>query len=79
MSLLILTPLVNNIQSLSEYAAKIVKARMKEAPHLLPDLLDQYPIKAELANKLPHLLVDQVNLVISIILLQFNQTHYNFF
>ncbi|KAB0805530.1 hypothetical protein PPYR_02500 [Photinus pyralis] len=59
-SLFVLISTIANITPLSEYASKIVKARKKEAPHLLPDLLSIYPPKAELANKLPHLVIDQM-------------------
>lgn len=61
-SLLTLVPLVVNIRSLLEYAKKLTGARRNEAPHLLPDLQEHYPANCELANKLPHLLVDQMAL-----------------
>lgn len=59
-TLLNLIPNVVVIKQLSDYAAKIIEARRKEAPHLLPDLLSHYPANCELANKLPHLLIDQM-------------------
>ncbi|KAI4466111.1 hypothetical protein MML48_3g00021529 [Holotrichia oblita] len=61
-SLLTLVPLVVTIQPLLDYAEKLSSARKREAPHLLPDLQEQYPANCELANKLPHLLVDQMAL-----------------
>ncbi|KAK9737115.1 hypothetical protein QE152_g10986 [Popillia japonica] len=61
-SLLTLVPLVVNMQPLLDYADKLTLARKREAPHLLPDLQEQYPANCELANKLPHLLVDQMAL-----------------
>lgn len=68
-SLLILIPSVVNIQPLLDYANQIAEARKQEAPHLLPDLLTQYPANCEVANKLPHLLVDQVSFTFVCILL----------
>ncbi|GJQ76302.1 putative protein EFR3 homolog [Trypoxylus dichotomus] len=65
-SLLTLVPLIVNIQPLLDYAEKLVAARKQEAPHLLPDLQEQYPANCELANKLPHLLVDQMALCESV-------------
>lgn len=59
-SLLVLIPNVVSIQPLAEYAAKVVEDRREEAQHLLPDLLSHYPTNCESANKLPHLMVDQV-------------------
>lgn len=59
-SLLILIPNVISIKPLADYANQIVEARKHEAIHLLPDLLLHYPNNSEIANKLPHLLVDQV-------------------
>lgn len=61
-SLLSLVPLVVNIQPLLDYAGKLISARKREAPHLLPNLQEQYPANCEVANKLPHLLVDQMAL-----------------
>ncbi|KAJ8963209.1 hypothetical protein NQ318_018675 [Aromia moschata] len=57
--LLVLIPNVISIKQLVDYASQIVEARQQEAPHLLPDLLSHYPPNCEVANKLPHLLVDQ--------------------
>ncbi|KAK4885965.1 hypothetical protein RN001_002236 [Aquatica leii] len=59
-ALLILIPTVVTIKPLLDYAKEIIRARKSEAPHLLPDLLEQYPSKAEMANKLPHLLIDKI-------------------
>lgn len=59
-TLLYLIPNVVTIEALSEYAEKIINARKQEAPHLLPELLMHYPTNSDLANKVPHLLVDQV-------------------
>lgn len=66
MSLLVLIPNVVTIKPLSEYAGRIVEQRKQEAPHLLPDLLTHYPAGAEVANKLPHLLIDQVKLILTL-------------
>jgi hypothetical protein len=60
-ALLVLIPSVVSIQPLLDYANQIVDARKQEAPHLLPDLAVHYPANTEVANKLPHLLVDQVS------------------
>lgn len=60
-SLLVLIPSVVSILPLLEYANQIVEARSQEAPHLLPDLMVHYPQDSEVANKVPHLLVDQVS------------------
>ncbi|CAG9855837.1 unnamed protein product [Phyllotreta striolata] len=59
-SLLALIPNVVNIQSLADYAGLIIEQRKQEAPHLLPYLYPAYPANSEVANKLPHLLVDQM-------------------
>nr|CAI5832917.1 unnamed protein product [Callosobruchus analis] len=59
-SLLVLIPEVVELKDLTDYAQQIVSARQQEAPHLLPDLLDHYPIDCEMANKVPHLLIDQM-------------------
>ncbi|XP_044264219.1 protein EFR3 homolog cmp44E isoform X1 [Tribolium madens] len=59
-SLLVLIPSVVTIPPLLEYANQIVEARTQEAPHLLPDLMVHYPQDSEVANKVPHLLVDQM-------------------
>lgn len=59
-SLLVLIPNVVNIQPLAEYATKIIDARKEEAPHLLPELQSHFAGNCEPANKLPHLMVDQV-------------------
>lgn len=64
-TLLNLIPNVVSIPSLSDYAEKLVEARKADAQHLLPDLLLHYSQNCELANKLPHLLVDQVNVLIN--------------
>ncbi|XP_071054459.1 protein EFR3 homolog cmp44E isoform X2 [Onthophagus taurus] len=48
------------IKELKDYSKKLVAARKQDAPHLLPDLLERYPANCELANKLPHLLIDQM-------------------
>lgn len=61
-ALLNLIPNVVNIPALTDYSQKLIEARRLEAPHLLPDLHAHYPVNSEVANKLPHLLVDQVNL-----------------
>ncbi|CAH1183017.1 unnamed protein product [Ceutorhynchus assimilis] len=58
--LLVLIPDVVNIQPLSDYAKRLVEARKEEAPHCLPDMLSHYPGECEPANKIPHLLVDQM-------------------
>ncbi|KAJ8965964.1 hypothetical protein NQ314_003812 [Rhamnusium bicolor] len=58
--LLVLVPNVVNIKPLQEYANQIVEQRKHEAMHLLPDLYSHYPTDSEVANKLPHLLVDQM-------------------
>ncbi|KAJ8966268.1 hypothetical protein NQ317_004486 [Molorchus minor] len=57
--LLVLISNIVNIKPLADYASQIVEARQQEAPHLLPELLSHYPSIYEVANKLPHLLVDQ--------------------
>ncbi|CAH1970258.1 unnamed protein product [Acanthoscelides obtectus] len=59
-SLLVLIPEVVELKDLSDYAMQIVVARQEEAPHLLPDLLDHYGVDCEPANKVPHLLIDQM-------------------
>ncbi|KAK2584418.1 hypothetical protein KPH14_006800 [Odynerus spinipes] len=57
-SLLVLISYVCNITSLMDYAQKVVEARRKEAPHLLPNLQSQY--ESNLSPRLaPPLLVDQ--------------------
>lgn len=61
-----LIPNVVTIKPLSDYAAQIVEQRKQEAPHLLPDLLAHYPAGAEVANKLPHLLIDQVRSILGL-------------
>ncbi|XP_065171331.1 protein EFR3 homolog cmp44E isoform X2 [Atheta coriaria] len=58
-SLLVLIPSVVAIPQLLEYANKLVRARRKEAPYILPDLRDTY-ITGAMVNKFPHLLVDQM-------------------
>lgn len=62
-SLLVLIPNVVSIQPLLEYTMQIVEARREEAPHLLPELQSHYPSNCECANKLPHLMVDQVKIL----------------
>lgn len=57
---MVLIPSVLRIKPLTDYANKIVDARKAEAPQLLPELLIHYPSDCEVANKLPHLMVDQV-------------------
>ncbi|XP_018576301.1 protein EFR3 homolog cmp44E isoform X1 [Anoplophora glabripennis] len=59
-SLLVLIPHVVTIKPLAEYGAQVVEQRKQEAPHLIPDLLTHYPANTEVANKLPHLLIDQM-------------------
>lgn len=59
-SLLLLIPTVVNIKPLEEYACSIIEQRKQDAPHLLPELNSHYSGHCEMANKLPHLLVDQV-------------------
>lgn len=59
-TLLNLIPNVVNIPALADYAQKLIEARKLEGTHLLPDLLSHYSNNCEVANKLPHLLVDQV-------------------
>lgn len=61
-TLLNLIPNVVVIEALSDYAQKIIEARRLEAQHLLPELMVHYPNQSEVANKLPHLLVDQVSI-----------------
>ncbi|XP_066591090.1 protein EFR3 homolog cmp44E isoform X2 [Prorops nasuta] len=57
-SLLTLISYVCSITSLMDYANKIIEARCKEAPHLLPDLKSHY--ESGLSLKIPQtLLVDQ--------------------
>lgn len=57
-SLLVLISYVCNITSLMDYAQKVVEARRKEAPHLLPNLQSQYD--SNLSPRLAAtLLVDQ--------------------
>ncbi|XP_035729453.1 protein EFR3 homolog cmp44E-like [Vespa mandarinia] len=57
-SLLVLISYVCNITSLMDYAQKVVEARRKEAPHLLPNLQSQY--ESNLTPRLAAtLLVDQ--------------------
>lgn len=68
-SLLILIPTVVTIQPLLDYASQIVEARKQEGRHLLPDFCMHYPANSELANKLPHLLVDQVSKLVFLSLL----------
>lgn len=60
-SVMVLIPSVLRIKALTEYANKIVEARKQEAPHLLPELLMHYSSDCEGANKLPHLMLDQVH------------------
>lgn len=49
------------IQPLSDYANQIVINRRNEAPHLLPEMMSMhYGNSLEAANKLPHLMVDQM-------------------
>lgn len=60
-SLLVLIPNVVSMEPLAEYANKIIEARKEEAPHLLPELQSHYATNCETANKLPHLMVDQVS------------------
>lgn len=59
-SLLLLIPTVVNIKPLLDYASSIIEQRKQDAPHLLPDLHSHYSAHCEVANKLPHLLIDQV-------------------
>lgn len=59
-TLLNLIPNVVNIPALADYSQKSIEARRLEALHLLPDLHSHYPANCEVANKLPHLLIDQV-------------------
>ncbi|XP_017774254.1 PREDICTED: protein EFR3 homolog cmp44E isoform X2 [Nicrophorus vespilloides] len=59
-SLLTLIPVVIPIPALYDYAARIGKARKRDATHLLPDLREQYAANCQLANKLPHLMIDQM-------------------
>ncbi|EFN72365.1 Protein EFR3-like protein cmp44E [Camponotus floridanus] len=57
-SLLVLISYVCNITVLMDYAEKVVDARRKDSPHLLPDLQSQYD--AALTSRLtPAVLVDQ--------------------
>ncbi|KMQ96274.1 protein efr3-like protein cmp44e protein, partial [Lasius niger] len=57
-SLLVLISYVCNITVLMDYAKKVVDARRKDSPHLLPDLQSQYD--TSLTSRLtPALLVDQ--------------------
>ncbi|XP_014206305.1 protein EFR3 homolog cmp44E [Copidosoma floridanum] len=57
-SLMVLIANICNIPTLIDYAKKIVQARRKEAPHLLPDLRSQYD--GLQSHKIPtSLLIDQ--------------------
>ncbi|XP_012271686.1 protein EFR3 homolog cmp44E [Orussus abietinus] len=57
-SLLALIAYICNINSLKDYANKIIEARRKETPHLLPDLQSRYD--SDLPSRVPPpLLVDQ--------------------
>lgn len=67
-SLLVLIPNVVSMEPLLEYANKIIEARKEEAPHLLPELQSHYNTNCEPANKLPHLMVDQVCFVFVVVL-----------
>nr|CAH7716742.1 unnamed protein product [Callosobruchus chinensis] len=59
-SLLVLIPEVVELKDLTEYAQQILSARQQESPYLLPELLDHYGVDCEMANKVPHLLIDQM-------------------
>lgn len=48
------------LKQLDDYANNIIEARRKEATHLLPDLSSHYPTNCESANRVPHLLIDQM-------------------
>ncbi|CAG4939779.1 unnamed protein product [Colias eurytheme] len=59
-----LVPHVLALPPLADYVKQIIEARLEEAPHMLPPLLDEYdhvpPAKAP--NKLPYLMIDQMAL-----------------
>lgn len=60
-SLLSLVGRVTGIKSLIEYGEKIVNARLEEATHLLPPLLDSTQNFEKHSLAVPHLMVDKVS------------------
>lgn len=61
-ALLLLIPNVVHLQPLSDYIDLVVAARSQEAPHLIGDLHDHYPLLSELGNKVPHLMFDKMTI-----------------
>lgn len=62
-ALLALVGRVTGIKSLMEYSEKIVNARMEDASHLLPPLLDSMQNYEKHNLNVPHLMVDKVRIV----------------
>lgn len=60
-ALLALVGRVTGIKSLIEYGEKIVGARLEEASHLLPPLLDSRENYEKHNLNVPHLMVDKVS------------------
>lgn len=62
-ALLALVGRVTGIKSLIEYGEKIINARMEDASHLLPPLLDSTQNYEKNNLNVPHLMVDKVRIM----------------
>lgn len=65
-SLLSLLGRVTGVNNMMTYCQKIVEARMEEAMHWLPELIDPDSLFEKQSMTLPHLLIDKVILKIDI-------------